>query len=144
MGGRRCRCSFEPWGTVFVSISASPRKHPTRTVPNVTETKLVTVDGPWTVAFQQGRGAPASVTLDKLISWSDSSDNGVKYFAGTGTYTKTVQSQADWFKKGATLWLDLGDVKNIAVVTVNGKELGTVWHAPYRVDISSALKPRRK
>ena len=131
---------FEPWGTVFV-IFREPTKHPTRTLPNVAETKLITVDGPWTVAFQPDRGAPPSVTFGKLISWTDSSDNGVKYFAGTGTYTNNLQAPADWFKKGATLWLDLGDVKNIAVVTVNGNELGTVWHAPYRIDATSALKP---
>jgi len=65
----------------------------------------------------------------------------VKYFSGTGTYTKTIQAPADWFKKGAQLWLDLGDVKNLAEVTVNGKSLGIVWHAPYRVDATSALKP---
>jgi hypothetical protein len=65
----------------------------------------------------------------------------VKYFSGTGAYTKTIQAAADWFKKGAQLWLDLGDVKNLAEVTVNGKSLGIVWHAPYRVDATSALKP---
>ena len=105
------------------------------------ETQLATVDGPWKVSFQPGRGAPASITLDKLISWSDSTDAGVKYFSGTGTYTKTIQASADWFKKGAKLWIDLGDVKNLAEVTVNGKSLGIVWHAPYRVDATSALKP---
>jgi hypothetical protein len=131
---------FEPWGTVFV-VFPKATKETTHTVPKTTETQLATVDGPWTVAFQPGRGAPASITLDKLISWPDSSDKGVKYFAGEGTYTKTVQASPDWFKKGATLWIDLGDVKNIAVVTVNGKELGTVWHAPFRVDATTALKP---
>jgi len=65
----------------------------------------------------------------------------VKYFSGAGTYTKTVQAPADWFRKGSKLWLDLGDVKNLAEVTVNGKDLGVVWHAPYRVDVTSALKP---
>ena len=65
----------------------------------------------------------------------------MKYFSGTGTYTKTIQASADWFKKGAQLWIDLGDVKNLAEVTVNGKSLGIVWHAPYRVDATSALKP---
>jgi hypothetical protein len=65
----------------------------------------------------------------------------VKYFSGIGTYTKTLQAPKDWFRKGAHLWLDLGDVKNLAQVTVNGKDLGIVWHAPYRVDVSSALKP---
>ncbi len=131
---------FEPWGTVFV-VFRKTTKETSHVVPKAAETQLAAVDGPWTVAFQPGRGAPASVTLDKLSPWNESSDKGVKYFAGTGTYTKTVQASADWFKKGASLWIDLGDVKNIAIVTVNGKELGTVWHAPYRVDATSALKP---
>ena len=79
--------------------------------------------------------------MDKLSDWSHSDDLGVKYFSGVGTYTKTVQASSEWFKKGARLWVDLGDVKNLAVVSVNGKELGETWHAPYRVDATSALKP---
>jgi hypothetical protein len=105
------------------------------------ETELAKVEGPWNVSFQAGRGAPASVTLDKLISWSDSPDAGVKYFSGAGTYTKTIQASPDWFKKGAKLGIDLGSVKNLAEVKVNGKSLGIVWHAPYRVDATGALKP---
>jgi hypothetical protein len=65
----------------------------------------------------------------------------VKYFSGVGTYTKTIQAAADWFKSGAHLWIDLGDVRNLADVTVNGKPLGIAWHIPYRVDATSALKP---
>lgn len=38
------------------------------------------------------------------------------------------------------MWIDLGDVKNLAEVSVNGKPLGIVWHAPYRVNVTSALK----
>ena len=68
-------------------------------------------------------------------------DNGVKYFSGTGTYTKTIQAPADWFSNGARLWLDLGSVKNLAEVIVNGKSLGIVWKAPFRVDVTDALKP---
>ena len=131
---------LEPWGTVFV-VFRKPTKATSRTLPKVVETELATVEGPWNVSFQPGRGAPASITLDKLISWTDSTDAGVKYFSGAGTYTKTIQASPDWFKKGAKLWIDLGDVKNLAEVTVNGKSLGIVWHAPYRVDATSALKP---
>jgi hypothetical protein len=47
----------------------------------------------------------------------------------------------EWLKAGAHLWIDLGDVKNLAEVMVNGKPLGTVWHTPYRVDATAALKP---
>ena len=131
---------FEPWGTVFV-VFRRPAKESSRMLAKVTETQLATVDGPWKLSFEAGRGAPESITLDKLTPWNESSDNGVKYFSGIGTYTNTLQAPPSWFKKGATLWLDLGDVKNLAVVTVNGKDLGTVWHAPYRVDATSALKP---
>ena len=131
---------FGPWGTVFV-VFREPAKAAFRTLPKPVESQLATVDGPWNVSFEPGRGAPATATFDKLISWSDSTDAGVKYFSGIGTYTKTIQAPADWFKSGAKLWIDLGDVKNLAVVTVNGKQLGTVWHAPYRVDATSALKP---
>ncbi|HEV2382567.1 MAG TPA: glycosyl hydrolase [Terriglobia bacterium] len=131
---------LEPWGTVFV-VFRKPTSETSRTLPKPTETQVATMDGPWHVSFQPGRGAPSSITLDALSSWSDNQDAGVKYFSGTGAYTKTLQAPADWFKKDAHLWIDLGDVKNLAEVTVNGKSLGIVWHAPFRVDATSALKP---
>jgi len=131
---------LEPWGSVFV-VFRKPTKATGRTLSKTVETQLAQVEGPWTVSFQQGRGAPGSITLDKLISWTEDSDKGVKYFSGAGTYSKTIQVPANWFKNGATLWLDLGDVRNLAVVAVNGKELATVWHAPYRVNLTGALKP---
>jgi hypothetical protein len=130
---------LEPWGSVFV-VFRKPTKESVRTLPTTTEAPVATIDGPWTVSFQEGRGAPASITLDKLISWSDSTDDGVKYFSGKGTYTRTIEAKPEWFAKGATLWLDLGDVKNLALVTITGRQLGTVWHAPYRVDVTTVLK----
>jgi hypothetical protein len=131
---------LEPWGTVFV-VFRKPTQATSRTLPGVRETQVATLEGPWNVSFPPERGAPPSITLNQLASWSDSPDAGVKYFSGTGTYTNTIQAAADWFQKGARLWIDLGDVKNLAEVTVNGKPLGIVWHAPYRVDATSALKP---
>jgi hypothetical protein len=131
---------LEPWGTVFV-VFRKPAKADSRTLPKMMETKLETIEGSWKVSFQPDRGAPPSTTLDKLASWSDNADAGVKYFSGAGTYTKTIQAPPDWFKPGAHLWIDLGDVRNLADVTVNGKPLGIVWHIPYRVDATSALKP---
>jgi hypothetical protein len=132
--------TLEPWGTVFVVFRKATHET-AHTLPAKTETQLAAVDGTWKVSFQPDRGAPASISVDKLISWSDSTDQGVKYFSGTGTYTKTIEAKPDWFKKGAHVWIDLGDVKNLAEVTVNGKSLGIVWHEPYRVDATAALKP---
>jgi len=81
------------------------------------------------------------MSLNTLSDWSKSADAGVKYFSGIGTYTKTVEVPKTWLKQGSSVVLDLGDVKNLAVVTVNGKRLGTVWHTPYRVDVRAALVP---
>jgi len=131
---------FEPWGSMFV-VFRKPAKQSSYIVPKTIETRLKTVDGSWNVAFQPGRGAPPKATFDKLISWPESTDKGIKYFSGEATYTSVIQASANWFGRGAKLWIDLGDVKNLTVVTVNGKELGTVWHAPYRVDATSALRP---
>jgi hypothetical protein len=130
---------LEPWGSVFVVFRKNTAET-SRTLPKVVETDLATLDGSWDLSFQPGRGAPPSITIDKLSSWSDYRDAGVKYFSGTGTYAKTIKAPPDWFHKGAEQWIDLGDVKNLAEVIVNGKSLGIVWHAPYRVDVTGALK----
>ena len=130
---------LEPWGSVFV-VFRTPTTATSRHVSAGKKNELATLDGPWKISFQSGRGAPESITLDKLESWTENSDPGVKYFSGTGTYTRTIDTPAAWLAKGAQVWIDLGDVKNLAGVTVNGKSMGVVWHAPYRVNVTSALK----
>ena len=131
---------LEPWGTVFV-VFRKPTTQTSYVAPQMTETKVAMIEGPWAVSFQSGRGAPQFFTMNELSDWSHSDDPGVKYFSGVASYTKTVQASPEWFRKGARLWIDLGDVKNLAVVTVNGKVLGEVWHSPYRVDVTSAFRP---
>jgi len=78
--------------------------------------------------------------FDKLSSWTENGDAGIKYFSGTATYSKTINAPASWFTKAAQIWIDLGDVKNIAEVKVNGKSLGIVWKKPFKIDVTSALK----
>ena len=131
---------LEPWGTVFVVFRKSSQSG-SRVLPKIVDIAITTLDGPWQLTFQADRGAPPKIMMDKLTSWSESADEGVKYFSGTGTYTKTIQAPSNWFKRGARLSLDLGEVKNLAEVSVNGKPLGIVWKTPYRVDMTSALKP---
>jgi hypothetical protein len=130
---------LEPWGTVFV-VFRRPAKGASRSLPKNVESMLATVEGRWDLSFEANLGAPAKVTVNTLTSWSESSDDGIKYFSGKGTYTKTIDAQPDWFVKGTHVWLDLGDVKNLAEVSVNGKHLGVVWKAPYRVDVTGILK----
>lgn len=102
-------------------------------------TPSLTIDGPWDVSFPPKWGAPDKITLDHLISLSDSPDNGVKYFSGTATYTTTF----DWTpnsKDKTKSWLDLGDVQVMAQVKINGHDLGTLWKPPFRAEITSALQ----
>ena len=122
---------------VFRNAAATP----TRTVPIRPEKTLTAVSGPWTLSFPEHLGAPPSVTMANLTSWTDSADTGVKYFSGTATYTKIITATAAWFHPGAHILLDLEKVRDIAQVKVNGKDVGMIWAPPYRVDVTAALHP---
>lgn len=109
-------------------------------LPVKTGAVVTTIDGPWNVFFQANRGAPESARFDKLRSYAESSDAGVKYFSGTATYTKSITLSPTAIGKAARLWLDLGEVKNLAEVIVNGKSLGVVWKQPFQVEVTNTLK----
>jgi hypothetical protein len=100
-----------------------------------------TVSGPWQVSFPAGRGAPASIALDQLVSLHKHPDPGVRYFSGTATYTHALDVPAEALADGRRVVLDLGRVEVIAEVCVNGKELGTLWKPPFRVDVTDAVHP---
>jgi hypothetical protein len=131
---------LNPNEAVFI-VFRKPANSQARMLPRKVETRIATLEGAWEVRFQPNRGAPAKITVDRLVSWSESADAGVKYFSGTATYTQVVNAPAAWLESGARLWLDLGSVKNIAEVIINGKSLGTVWKMPFRVDVTETMKP---
>lgn len=108
-------------------------------VAPVAERRLAALDGPWTVSFQQGRGAPAQIVLPALGSLSAQADPGVKYFSGMATYSRSFTLPRG-VRPGQPLWLDLGEVAEIAEVRVNGQPVGYAWHKPFRVDLGKALK----
>ncbi|MBW4028743.1 MAG: glycoside hydrolase [Acidobacteria bacterium] len=132
--------SLNPYATVFV-VFRKPAAAESRTVPERIERQIATIGGTWKLKFEPNRGAPAEAEFNKLASWSTNADPGIKYFSGDATYTKTVQADADWFRDDAQILLDLGDVKNLATVRVNGRSMGILWNAPFRVDVTSALRP---
>jgi hypothetical protein len=109
--------------------------------PSQLDTSLATIAGPWTLTFPPQSGVPASMQMTNLVSWTTVSDPGVQYFSGTATYNKNVQASPSWFRSGQHLYLDLGKVRDIAEVKVNGKSVGIVWAPPYRVDVTTALEP---
>jgi hypothetical protein len=131
---------LQPNDAVFV-VFREKADVPARTVPEPREKRLAGVGGPWEVRFQPERGAPPRVTFEGLTPWNESTDPGVKYFSGTATYAKQLQAPDEWFEGGTELRLDLGDVKNLAEVLLNGESLGIVWTKPFRVNMSKALRP---
>ena len=110
-------------------------------LPKAVRTEVAKVTGPWTVRFPPDRGAPPEIRLADLASWTASADEGVKYFSGTATYTKTLPAEPAWFRPGASLVIDLGAVKEIAEVSVNGTPVGLLWRPPFRADVTKALRP---
>lgn len=129
-------------GESFFVVFRAPAAQSTRTVAKPVPALVADVAGPWNVAFQEGRGAPASIELSKLGSLSDQAEPGVKYFSGVATYT-TSFIVPKGVRAGAPLWLDLGQVGDVAEVRVNGKPAGNLWKSPYRVDVGALVRPGR-
>lgn len=100
----------------------------------------LTIGGPWEVSFAPGRGAPEKTTFDQLADWTKNSGDGIKYFSGEATYRKTFELPAALVAPSTRLILDLGEVCDLATVRVNGQNLATLWHSPWQVDITSAVK----
>lgn len=90
------------------------------------------------MTFPEGKQAPEQVKLKELVSWTEHGDPGVKYFSGTAIYSSEFT-----YKKGTEekdVFLNLGEVKNVAEVSLNGKNLGTLWKPPFRLEVGDVLK----
>jgi hypothetical protein len=101
------------------------------------------LEGSWKLTFPpftEGKGEPLKTTFDTLISWSDSATDIIKYFSGTATYTKSFDLPREYLVKNREIILDLGKVKNLADVTLNGKSLGILWKEPFQIDVTGSLK----
>ncbi|HWI93833.1 MAG TPA: glycosyl hydrolase [Flavisolibacter sp.] len=99
---------------------------------------LQTIDGSWKVDFNPSLGGPKeAITFNSLTDWTQHADSAIRYYSGTAVYSKTFNHYG---QKGKTVWLNLGTVNNLAQVFVNGKNCGVAWTAPFRVDISKAVK----
>jgi len=118
----------------YVAVDAEGRRH-TATVAQAT---VVPLEGPWALAFPPHWGAPARIKLDKLESWSDAKEDGVRYFSGTASYAADFQIPGQ-LPEHARVTLGLGDVQVTARVSVNGKEVGVLWKEPFRLDVTSAV-----
>ena len=134
---------FKPCGSWFVVFSPKDDvsklpvlEDPAKRVPRLTEE----VGGNWRLTFPKGWNCPAAVTLPKLVSWTEIPDGEARYFSGIATYEKTVDPPNGFDVGKDRLVLDLGRVKNVAEVTVNGRTYPPLWRPPFRVDVTDAVR----
>jgi len=102
---------------------------------------LMTLDGQWSVAFDTSWGGPEKIQFEKLADWSVRPEDGIKYYSGKAVYSKTFSiPEFEGSIKKSEIWLNLGEVKNIASVKLNNRDLGIVWTSPWEVNISDAVR----
>jgi hypothetical protein len=133
---------FGACGSWFVIFREPMSAHPAAAKSNSPELKPVEeLSGSWTVRFDPKWGGPESAQFDSLVSWPTRSEPGIKFYSGTATYEKNfIVDNTKLKTKNSKVILDLGDVREIAEVKVNGKSCGVVWCPPWRVDISDAVQ----
>ncbi len=101
---------------------------------------VATLSGEWEVRFDPKWGGPASATFAALTDWSKHAEPGIKFYSGHAMYRKTFERPA-MNTPNARVWLDLGEVHDVARIRLNGRELATLWTAPWRADVTDALQP---
>jgi hypothetical protein len=121
------------------SAVANSGDQPTRNFPEIVPCR--SIQGTWTVSFDPHWGGPEQVEFPELVDWSGHQNSGIKYYSGIATYRNTFDlSTIDGLKPNARMFLDLGMVHNVARVRLNGKDLGVVWTAPRRVEMTDVLR----
>ncbi|WP_255373057.1 glycosyl hydrolase [Chitinophaga sp. YR573] len=102
-----------------------------------TNTVINTLTGPWQVSFDPKWGGPGQVHFDELKDWTLRPEDGIKYYSGTAVYNKTFDLPE--INSSSKIYLDLGEIYNMARVKLNGKDVGILWTAPWKVDITDAV-----
>ena len=130
---------FEANESCFIIFKNETQEKPTekkRIGVNFETVKVL--DGNWSLQFDSNfKGPKEVVKTNTLFDWSLSKDESIKYYSGTVIYTKEFQ----WNESlNQNTWLELGQIENIAEVSLNGEDCGTIWTYPHRVAISNQLK----
>ena len=125
-------------GSIFVVFNNEIRKSLSILTSNEKNTTRSEIAGPWKVNFPPNWGAPPTAVFDRLISWTESEVPGIKYFSGTATYQNSFKVEKGSVKNG--MIIDLGEVRDVAEIFINGKSAGILWKKPYQADVSKLIK----
>lgn len=140
-GHTEVRLQLDAYESCFVFFAKENKWRPSGVSTQSFSNTLLTVNGAWEVNFDPKWGGPAQVRFDELSDWTSNKNEGIRYYSGIASYHKSFDLPGIEKSKGP-IYLDLGNVKNMARIILNGKELGVVWTAPWQIDISAAVKPQ--
>jgi hypothetical protein len=132
---------FGSWFIVFreaaVTATTTERKANFPTFKSVRE-----LAGAWTVKFRPDRGGPESIEFPDLVDWTRRPEDGIRFYSGTATYLKTFDAPEGLASASSktSIFLDLGQVRQLAEVRLNGKGLGVLWAFPFRVEVTGVLE----
>jgi len=129
-----------PFGSLFVVFQRDAGNEAVSSIPTYPLQKEIPITGDWEIRFPHGWGAPAQYFINDLASWTTLPDSNIQHFSGTATYYKTFELEDSHLNNSSKIELDLGKVKEIAEVYLNGHPLGTTWCAPHHFDISDHLR----
>jgi hypothetical protein len=140
-GQTRIPLQFHAYQSFFIVFG----KNKTEGLPGKNFSELTTakiIDGPWQLSFDTAWGGPANMIFDTLQDWTQRPENGIKYYSGIARYSKTFDFTDKKSSSGSRFFLNLGEVKNMARIKLNGVDLGILWTAPWTIEISALLKEK--
>ena len=130
---------FDAFQSFFVVFGGKDQTPSSPDGKNFYELKPIQeLSGAWELAFDPKWGGPEKITFDTLQDWTKRPEPGVRYYSGTAVYRKVFDLPD--LRTLNPVFLSLGTVRDMARVKLNGKDLGVVWCAPWRVEVTGAIK----
>ncbi|MEI7503262.1 MAG: glycosyl hydrolase [Paludibacter sp.] len=115
--------ALAPYESVFVVfVPKSSKQEGLTEYKQSSVNQTISTDKTWNVHFAKNWGAPDSAML-KIGSWSENTDNGIRYYSGTAKYETSIKIDKKLLVKNR-IWLNLGEVKNIAEIFINNQNVG--------------------
>ncbi len=137
----RISCRLMPGKSQFLVLPKGQTRYAKEQLLNVTGTEENPLETTWKVDFAPKLDQPFTLEAFPLQDFSCSDDPRIKYFAGTATYTGHVGLSETDFSAGKHIFLNFGEMHDIAELSVNGKPVAVLWYPPFTADVTRFLKP---
>ncbi len=141
-GRTRVPLELPPFGSLCVVFRTPAAAHPPTARNNRPNwMPIASLDGPWQVQFDPRWGGPAGpVEFGQLVDWTRRPEPGIQYYSGTATYRQRFHFQGAESLPSQRIFLDLGQVKELAEVRLNGRGVGIAWCPPWQLEVTGAIR----